>query len=166
MSYDLPSYQEASNATALQGSHLNEPSLLGMPDTLLLSILSHCDFVILQLALRPTCRRLNLFCLSLLRQAALQHYEQHLVPAYASASNPLRPTSRHEAQVLDLLIAALANLSRLRAETNLHILAADDLGEAYPELFERLQPQACLQDHLEGASSRASDRAMPTGLMS
>lgn len=150
MSFDLPSYEEASGAPSYR-SIQESPDLLGMPDTLLLSILSHCNFVTLQLALRPTCRRLNLFCLSLLRKAALPHFEEHLPPAYATASNPLHPGRRHEVKILDLMIAALANLSRLKFETNLHILAGDDVMQAYPELFEAMQPQACLQDLVEGA---------------
>lgn len=158
MAYDLPSYGQAMGQSCsrpflsdkLDTEYRETPQLLGLPDHLLLAILSHCTFVNLQITLRPTCRRLNLFCLSLLRKAALPHYRQRCLPPYAIASDPLKQGRAHEIQVLDKLIAALAYLGRLRYETNLHILAGEELQQAYPELFDSLQPQALLQDLVQG----------------
>merc|ERR1712072_537830 len=120
--------------------------VLGMPDHILLHILSHCAFFNLQKSLRPSCTRLNWLCLSLLRKAALPHYHHRLSPPYASGSQPMNPNRTNERHVLDLFIAALAQLGQLRYETDLHILSGDDLQEAYPYLFTSMQPTACLHD--------------------
>lgn len=150
--YDLPSYEQASSSKHPFHSAPRSATLLGMPDHILLHILSHCDFFNLQKSLRPACTRLNWLCLSLLRKAALPHFQHRLAPPYASGSMPMADHRTHERHVLDLFIAALAQLGQLRYETDLHILSGDDLQEAYPYLFTSMQPTACLQDLVQGVS--------------
>lgn len=147
--YSASSYRHNFSNTATTTTTTAAPSLLTLPDHLLLAILSHLSLPHLVFTVRPTCTRLSLFASHLLRRQLFPIYSSKLRPGYSTDAASLSSTStpNRETRVLDQFIAACAYEARQAEESSLLLLPSASTS-AERDLFEFLQPRARVEDLL------------------
>ncbi|SCZ87972.1 BZ3500_MvSof-1268-A1-R1_Chr2-1g04102 [Microbotryum saponariae] len=129
-----------------------KPSLLSLPEPILLLIISHCPISTIAFSLRATCHKLSTYALSVLRSVYLPLYAS-LVQA-PNTSSPLSPPSSRECKVLDLFILGRSWVANEQSASELLLSSrtewSPDQSQAGLErdIFNFLQPKARTEDLL------------------
>ncbi|KAM0751297.1 hypothetical protein T439DRAFT_325445 [Meredithblackwellia eburnea MCA 4105] len=130
------------------------PTLLGLPEHILLTILSYLPLPTLCLHVRLTNRQLLLFSSVILRRSLLPVWESKKRPAFTSDPMGKRRGKRdgeqqhqrsRELAVLDLFIAACVHEAVRAHESELHLLPSVS-HSAERDIFDFMQPKARLED--------------------
>ena len=139
---NLPSYSEATQNVL--------PSLETLPTPLLVRCLMFLSMHELHSITRVVSTKLCSASKHILRETLLSRYQAHVEPLYSTNPSPTSGEIVCETQVLDYFVAAFVHASKLREESDLHLISADQIPQAYPELFKVMQPRARLQDVIRG----------------
>lgn len=163
MSYrGIPPPPAYSAAVSHAPSSRCKPTLLDLPDHLILQILSYLDLPTLVFTARTTCRKLWLYTCSLTRQLVWPAWRRHVQPGnttdaaswYGDTSIPPDLTQRtrniladrsREQAVLDLFVSASA-LHSLRTSESQLLIESLEQSRASQDIFGHLQPRARVED--------------------
>ncbi|SCV72296.1 BQ2448_4990 [Microbotryum intermedium] len=144
-----PAYASASLSHS-ESTIRAKPSLLSLPEPIMLLIISHCPVSSIAFGLRATCQKLWTFSLSILRSVYLPLYSS-LIQA-PNTSSPLSPPSSRGCKVLDLFILGRSWVANEQSASELLLSSrtewSPDESQAGLErdIFNFLQPKARTED--------------------